>query len=123
MGPIPGLPKFLDARYDPDDKFVPGCLTIRYHFEDEGWPGREIESGFVFQYIEKEKKVFFHVYPTLVQYPLGEATNLDGAIEMAKQFLNKWLSLDRKDADFRLSTFREILRLEEEKRKEQRRRQ
>lgn len=114
MGPILGLPKFLDVQYEPDNKFVPGCLTVRYRFEDEGWPGREIERGFVFQYLKG--RVFFRVYPTLVEYPLGEATCLDDAIELAKQFLDKWLSLDRKNADFRLSTLREILRLEEEKR-------
>lgn len=115
MVPIPGLPKFLNAQYEPDDKFVPGCLTVYYRFEDEGWPGREIERGFVFQYLEG--KVFFRVYPTLVQYPLGEASSLDKAIDLIKQFLDKWLSLEPKNVDFRLSTQREILHLEEEKKR------
>lgn len=119
MAPIPGLPEFLDARYEPDDKFVPGCIRIVCRFEDDGWPGRVIERGFVFQYLEG--RVFLRVYPTLVQYPLGEATSPEDAIELAKQFLNKRLSLDIKYADFQISVNREILRLEEEKRREKER--
>ncbi len=109
----PDLPVFLEDRYEPDDEYVPGCLTIRCRFEDHGWPGRIIEGPYIFQYFEKEKSLFFRVYPTLVQLPLGEANSLEEAIEQAKSFLRRWLG---KDGHFQLEVSREIQRLEEEQR-------
>lgn len=116
----PELPIFLESIYNPDDKYIPGRIKIRCLFEDAGWPGREIQRGFNFQYLQE--KVYFHVYPTGVQLPLGNATNVDEAIEIAKQFLKKWLSLDLKTyGRFQHEVADKILRLEEEKRKEKER--
>jgi len=98
-------------QYEPDNKYVPGRLAFFCRFEDQGWPGRIIERSLVFQYFEKEKRIFFRVYPTLVQFPLGEADNLDEAIDQAKSFLRRWLG---KDWQFQLEVSREIRRLEEE---------
>ncbi len=111
----PELPKFLNVLYLPEHEKIPGYLSIECLFEEHsGW---EIERGFTFQYLDGE--VFFRVYPTLVQLPLGKASSLDDAIEMAKEFLKKWLSLDLKThGRFQLEVASEILRLEEEKRRE-----
>lgn len=117
------LPKFLESLYDPNDKYIPGCITVRCVFEDEGWPGRIIKSGFNFQYLEG--KVFYHVYPTGVQLLLGNAATVDEAIEIAKQFLRKWLSSDIKHRAFQREVTEKILHLEAIQRaeKEQRNRE
>lgn len=109
----PDLPVFLEHRYEPDDEYVPGCLTIRCRYEDHGWPGRIIEGPYIFQYFEKGKRLFFRVYPTLVQLPLGEANTLEEAIEQAKSFLRRWLG---KDWQFQHKVAEKIQRLEEEQR-------
>jgi hypothetical protein len=105
------LPVFLEHRYEPDDEYVPGCLTIRCRFEDHGWSGRIIERGFVFQYFPEERQLFFYVFPTYVQLPLGKPSCLEEAIEQAKSFLRRWLG---KDWKFQLKIDEEIQRLEEE---------
>lgn len=110
----PELPKFINFTYSPADEQVPGCLTVRYRFEK--WSGHEVERGFIFQYLQG--KVFFRVYPTLVQLPLGEAASVEEAVELAKQFLDKWLSEDPRYLGFQNKMAREISRLEEEKRRE-----
>jgi len=107
------LPKFLDVLYLPEHEKIPGYLSIECLFEEH--PGWEIERGFTFQYLEGE--VFFRVYPTLVQFPLGKASNLENAIEMTKQFLRKWVGHDIKDSQFRIETAEAIFQMEEEKRK------
>ena len=107
----PDLPEFLDVHYEPDDKSIPGRLTIGCRFEDHGWPGRVIERSLIFQYHAQDGKLFFRVYPSLVQLPLGEAKDLEDATEKAKQFLKKRLGKDRQ---FQSRTFGEILRLEKE---------
>lgn len=112
------LPKFLDVLYLPDHEKIPGCLSINCLFEKvAGW---EREGAYTFQYLEGE--VFFS-YPgyggRYMQYPLGKASSLDEAIEVAKQFLKKWLGHDPKDDQFRHETAAAILimRMEEDVRK------
>ncbi|MDX9993365.1 MAG: hypothetical protein RBS68_15085 [Anaerolineales bacterium] len=107
----PELPIFLESLYDPDDKYIPGYITVRCLFEDAGWPGREIQRGFNFQYLQG--KVYFHVYPTGVQLPLGNAATVDEAIEIAKRFLKKWLSADiSRHGAFKSEMAEKILHLE-----------
>ncbi|MBI4760622.1 MAG: hypothetical protein ACOYYF_07490 [Chloroflexota bacterium] len=113
----PELPKFLRVRYLPDGK-IPGFLGIKCLLEEEtGW---EIESEYHFQYLDGE--VFFVVYSyggSFIPYPFGKASSLDDAINVAKQFLKKWIGHDPKDDQFRHETAAAILimRMEEDVRK------
>lgn len=104
------LPKFIKAKYNPNHSHIPGYISILCLFEDQGWLGREIERGFSFQYLQGT--TYFHVYPTGVQLPLGNAATVDEAIEIAKQFLKKWIGTDQADAPFRHETADAILQLE-----------
>lgn len=111
----PELPKFVRFEYRPQS----GHLFVRYLFEE--WPGREVEGTYAFQYLGRE---FFFMYPIGIEYvllPLGEAANVEEAVEAAKRFLEKWLGHDIKDFRFRSKVAEEIARLEEEKRKEEER--
>lgn len=113
----PNLPEFLDFLYLPDHEKIPGYLSILCRYEEEvGWVR---ESGFTFRYLEG--KLFFHAAPPIpVDVPLGEAASLEEAIEMAKEFLKKWLSLDLKTyGRFQLQVADEIYRLREEKKKQE----
>lgn len=110
----PELPKFIDFKYLPDHEYIPGCLSLVYRYEK--WLGNEKEGGFTFQFLKG--KLFFLIHPTDVQLPIGVAANVEDAVELAKQFLNKWLSEDPKHAEFRIHVSGEILRLEEAKGKE-----
>lgn len=110
----PELPKFLDVLYLPDHEKMPGYLGVKCLFEEH--PGWEKTARFAFQYLDG--KVFFRVYPTGVQFPLGEVSSLDEAIEIAKQFLKKWLGHGLEDLEFQSETAEAILQLEEEQRKE-----
>lgn len=117
----PELPKFLDVLYLPEHEKIPGYLNISCVWEKiTGW---EKESGFTFQYLDQT--VYFRVYPTGVQLPLGNAATVDEAIEIAKQFLKKWIGTDLADASFRHETAAAISRLEAIQRaeKEQRNRE
>lgn len=110
------LPKFLDVQYLPDG-YIPGFLGIECLFEEEvGW---EIVREFHFQYLNGE--VFFIVFGyggKPIPYPLGKASNLEDAIEAAKQFLKKWIGHDPKDFQFQSETANAIFQLEmEEERK------
>ncbi|GAB4465977.1 MAG: hypothetical protein Kow0070_28680 [Anaerolineales bacterium] len=107
----PDLPEFLDAEYLPNHEKIPGYLGITCKYEKQ--PGWEKEGGFVFQYLDG--KLFYRCYPSLVQYPLGEAASVEEAIEKAWQFLQKWISLDPKHLRFQIDVSGEIRRLEEEK--------
>jgi len=50
-----------------------------------------------------------------VLFPLGEAATAEEAVEIVKQFLKKWLSLDVLTyGDFQNEVAREISRLKEE---------
>jgi len=111
MGHDVALVQFLDTNYLPEHKHIPGYLSIRCLIKEWGW--REKKASYTFQYYPDEKKVFFRAYPVQVQLLIGEATNLEEAIEQAKQFLTKWLG---DDLEFRLKTAQEIRRLEEGKR-------
>lgn len=108
----PNLPEFTEVLYLPDHEKIPGYLNISCKYEEQ--PGWEREGGFTFQYLDRQ--VFFLAYPALVQLPLGEASTVEEAIEIAKEFLKKWLSMDIKThSDFQIQ-------LEEEKRREKERR-
>jgi hypothetical protein len=105
------LVKFLDAKYHPEHDHIPGYISILCHLREFGT--RDIERGYDFQYDRDSGKVFFLVYPTGVQLPVGIATSVEDAIEQAKQFLTKWLN---GDFQFQRITSQEIQRLEAEKR-------
>jgi hypothetical protein len=118
----PELPKFLDVLYLPEHEKIPGYLNISCVWEKiTGW---EKESGFTFQYLDQT--VYFRVYPTGVQLPLGNAATVDEAIEIAQQFLKKWLSADiLRHGDFKSEIAKKIRHLEDIQRaeKEQRNRE
>jgi hypothetical protein len=68
----------------------------------------------------------FFMYPTrgkdYVLFGIGKASSLEEAIEIAKQFLKKWLSGDILTyGDFQIEVAGEIFRLEEEQRKKKER--
>jgi hypothetical protein len=111
MGYDVELVKILEITYIPDHEKIPGYLSIYCLIKE--FRTREQERGYTFQYDNINGKVFFRVYPTGVQLPLGDARNVEEATEQAKEFLFKWLG---DDTQFRLRTAEEIRRLEEEKR-------
>jgi hypothetical protein len=104
------LPKIVRFEYRPES----GYLFVRCLFEE--WPGREVEGTYGFQL--SRTGVFF-ICPTRgkdhVLFPLGEAATAEEAVEIVKQFLKKWLSLDVLTyGDFQNEVAREISRLKEE---------
>lgn len=114
MGYTTEIIKFIRTTYKPDDENILGYLSIRCLIREFGT--RERERSYTFQYDSINGKVFFLVYPTLVQLPISDAKNVEEATEQAKGFLTKWIG--DIDIQFKLRTAQEIRRLEEEKKKE-----
>ncbi len=102
----PELPKFIKFEYKPQL----GYLFVRYLFEE--FPGKEVEGTYGFQYLGREISFMF---PTrggkYVLLPIGRATDVEEALKVAKQFLEKWLGHDPSDSGFRSEVTGKILRL------------